>query len=81
MRLRINDTFLDFNGDFTIERKFKTFENISSQQGDFSYDLSLPITNRNKSILTLTTFNRPITNNQTCVAVDNSGREVYYGFL
>lgn len=67
MMLRVNGEYLDFNGDIEIEKKIKLFEEIDSEDGDFSFAFQIEMTSRNIAIL-----NKPFPDSSSkTVFVDN----------
>lgn len=51
MMIKANGEYLDFQGDITLEKQIKLFEDISSTDGDFSYAFELQKTIQNSRIL------------------------------
>jgi|GEM_PF-5138343 len=82
MIIKVEAGYLDdFGTGITIDKKFKTFQNISSQQGDVSYQIEIPKTAANCSKLGITSINQITVNNIDCSLLDDSGATVYTGFL
>jgi len=51
MMLRANNGYLDFDDSIEVERQIKLFEEISTTDGDYSYQFTAPATSNNLSIL------------------------------
>lgn len=51
MMIKANGEYLDFNGDIEIESRIKLFEEISTSNGDFSYDISIQDNGFNRKVL------------------------------
>ncbi len=84
MMLKVNDEYLDFDGDIEIERQVKLFEEIDTTDGDYSYEFDLQYTSHNARVLGL-----PFPDNSTkivyqkinCQVLGNDGMQIYDGFL
>lgn len=51
MMIKANGEYLDFDGEITLEKQIKLFEDISTADGDFSYQFEIPKTINNTRIL------------------------------
>lgn len=51
MMIKANGEYLDFDGEITLEKQIKLFEDISTADGDFSYSFEIPKTINNTRIL------------------------------
>lgn len=51
MMIKANGDYLDFDGEITLEKQIKLFEDISTADGDFSYQFEIPKTINNTRIL------------------------------
>lgn len=83
MMIRVNDEYLDFDGDIEIEVQIKLFEKIQTSNGDYSYSFDLPTTNHNFKLLGLPFPDtiKSIYNNVDCDIIDNSGYKIHKGSL
>lgn len=81
--IRVNEEYLDFDGDIEIEVQIKLFEEIQTSNGDYSYSFDLPKTNNNLKQLGLPFPDtiKSIYNNVQCDIIDNSGFKVHKGSL
>lgn len=82
MLLKVNNEYLDFDGDIEIERQAKLLEDISGIAGDFSYSFQIPDTSYNRDKLSLTTIDTTFpykVNN--CEVQSNEGVTLYAGYL
>jgi hypothetical protein len=84
MMLRVDNRYLDFTGEVDIERQVKLFEELDKTRGDFSYEFYIPDTHNNLSILELPfpdNASKRVYNNINCDIINESGEELYSGFL
>jgi hypothetical protein len=84
MMLRVDNRYLDFTGEVDIERQVKLFEELDKTRGDFSYEFYIPDTHNNLSILGLPfpdNSSKRVYNNINCDIINESGEELYSGFL
>lgn len=83
MMIRVNEEYLDFDGDIEIEVQIKLFEEIQTSNGDYSYSFDLPKTNHNLKQLGLPFPDtiKSIYNNVPCDIIDNSGFKIHKGSL
>lgn len=81
--IRVNDEYLDFDGDIEIEVQIKLFEEIQTSNGDYSYSFDLAKTNHNLKQLGLPFPDtiKSIYNNVDCDIIDNSGYKIHKGSL
>lgn len=83
MMIKVNDEYLDFDGNIEIENQIKLFEDIETSNGDYSYSFDLPKTNHNLKQLGLPFPDtiKSIYNNVECEIIDNSGFKIHKGSL
>lgn len=83
MMIKVNDEYLDFDGDIEIETQIKLFEEIQTSNGDYSYSFDLAKTNHNLKQLGLPFPDtiKSIYNNVECEIIDNSGFKIHRGSL
>jgi hypothetical protein len=84
MLVKVNDTFLDFNDSITIEKKIKLFEEISSTDGDISFNFSIPYTSKNIDIIGTPLPNvssKIIYQDLPCSLLSDDGQLLYTGSL
>lgn len=83
MLIKVNDELLDFNDVVEVEKQARLFQDVSGVYGDFSYSFSIPITDRNLSILDLKSINQRLsfTDKKDCILLSDSGEELYGGFI
>jgi hypothetical protein len=84
MILKVNNEFLEFNGEIEIERKTKLFEDISLNSGDFSYEFEIPNTSTNRRILGIEDVNivdKLVYLDTSTELISDNGQIIYYGFL
>lgn len=72
MMLKVNDEYLEYNGDIEIERRAKLFEDISTVDGDFSYEFELQLTAHNVRVLAF-----PFADNQSKLVYQKIPAEVF----
>lgn len=84
MIVQVGNGYLEVNDSIQVEKKVKLFEDVSSTQGDFSYDFQVPKSQNNLDLI------RIYTNSQTdklwnykipANLLDDSGILVYSGFI
>lgn len=81
--LKIGTEYLDCNDTVEIERQVKLFEDLSSTDGDYSYQFNLPKTAKNIKALGNPfpdNYTKPVYQKINCEIVDN-GLKIYSGFL
>lgn len=83
MMIRVNEEYLDFDGDIEIEAQIKLFEEIQTSNGDYSYSFDLSKTNHNLKQLGLPFADtiKSIYSNVPCDIIDNSGFKIHKGSL
>lgn len=83
MMLRVDGEYLDFEGDIDVEAQIKLFEEIDSNQGDWSYSFELSKTNHNLKKLGLPFPDtvKSIFNSVQCDIINDSGFLIYSGSL
>jgi hypothetical protein len=84
MMLRVNNEYLDFNGDIELEKHAKLFEQIDQTQGDFSYMFEIPKTDYNRNLLGIQAvdqLSKAIYLDTVCEILDDDGFPLYRGSL
>src|SRR5690348_6962110 len=83
MMIKANGEYLDFNGDIEIESRIKLFEEISTSNGDFSYDISIQDNGHNRKILGIPRADTIKTIYQAVPSevIDDTGQSIYMGKL
>lgn len=83
MMIRSNGEFFDFDGDIEIESRIKLFDEVGSSNGDFSYDIELPNTAKNRKILGIPVPDsvKTIYTDLTAEIINDQGELVYTGKL
>lgn len=84
MMIRVSGEFLDFNEEIEVEKQIKLFEDISTTDGDFSYQFELPKTLNNTRILQNPfpdNISKPVYQRINADLLSNSGAELYKGYL
>lgn len=84
MLIRVQGEFLDFNEEIEVEKQIKLFEDISTTDGDFSYQFDLPKTLNNTRILQNPfpdNISKPVYQRIYADLLSNSGAELYKGYL
>lgn len=82
--IRVSGEFLDFNEEIEVEKQIKLFEDISTTDGDFSYQFELPKTLNNTRILQNPfpdNISKPVYQRINADLLSNSGAELYKGYL
>lgn len=81
--IKANGEYLDFNGDIEIESRIKLFEEISTSNGDFSYDIEIQDNGHNRRILGIPRADTVKTIYQAVPAevIDDTGQSIYLGKL
>lgn len=82
--IRVSGEFLDFNEEIEVEKQIKLFEDISTTDGDFSYQFDLPKTLNNTRILQNPfpdNISKPVYQRINADLLSNSGAELYKGYL
>lgn len=83
MMIKKGTEYFDFDGVIEVESRIKLFEDISTNNGDFSYDIELPNTAHNRKLLGIPVIDS-VKSIYTGVSVDiinDSGELVYSGKL
>lgn len=83
MMLKANGEYLDFDGEIEIESQIKLFEEISTSNGDFSYDIDIQDNGQNRKALGIPLADtvKSIYQAVPSEVIDNSGQTVYTGKL
>jgi hypothetical protein len=84
MLIKIGSGYLDFNDSIEIERQAKLFEEISTSDGDFSYQFSAPKTSNNIALLQNPfpdASSKIVYNKLDCQLLDDAGNQLYLGSL
>lgn len=83
MMIKANGEYLDFNGDVEIESQIKLFEEISTSNGDFSYDIDIQDNGHNRKILGIPRADtiKSIYRNVPSEVIDDTGQSNYLGKL
>lgn len=81
--IKANGEYLDFNGDIEIESRIKLFQEISTSNGDFSYDIQLQDNGFNRKILGIPRADTVKIIYQTIPSevINDDGQSVYLGKL
>lgn len=83
MMIKANGEYLDFNGDIEIESRIKLFEEISTSNGDFSYEISIQDNGFNRKVLGIPRADtiKSIYQAVPSEVIDDTGQTIYYGKL
>lgn len=83
MMLKANGDYLDFNGDIEIESQIKLFEEISTSNGDFSYNIDIQDNGLNRRILGIPRADtiKSIYQSVPSEVIDDNGQSIYTGKL
>lgn len=84
MILKLDNGYLDFDGDVEVEFRVKLFEQIEDTLGDFSYSFQIPTTSNNLLLLGLPmpdSSTKTIYQEVKCDLMDESGFTLYIGYL
>lgn len=84
MLIKVSDGYLDFNDSIEIERQAKLFEEISTSDGDFSYQFIAPKTSNNIQRLQNPfpdASSKIVYNKIPCELLDDAGNTLYTGSL
>jgi len=83
MMIKANGEYLDFNGDIEIESRIKLFEEISTSNGDFSYDIEIQDNGFNRKILGIPRADtvKSIYQAVPSEVIDDTGQSIYLGKL
>lgn len=83
MMIKSNGEYFDFDGRIEIESRIKLFESIDQSAGDFSYDIELPDTSKNRKMLGIPVSDsiKAIYTNVPADVINNSGELVRSGKL
>lgn len=84
MMLKVGSEYLDFNGSVEVERKIKLFEDLSTSDGDVSFQFEVEDTNKNTRLLGYPvpdSSTKRVYNRIPCDLQDESGVSLYEGFL
>lgn len=84
MMLKVGSEYLDFNGSVEVERKIKLFEDLSTSDGDVSFQFEVEDTNKNTRLLGYPvpdSSTKLVYNRISCDLQDDSGVSLYEGFL
>lgn len=83
MMIKVNGEYLDFDGDIEIESQIKLFEEISTSNGDFSYDIDIQDNGFNRKILGIPRADvvKSIYQNVPSEIIDDTGQSLYIGKL
>lgn len=82
--IRVQGEFLDFDQEIEVERQIKLFEDISTTDGDFSYQFDLPKTINNTRLLQNPfpdNINKPVYQRIPADLLSNTGAELYKGYI
>lgn len=80
MILKVADSFINV-GSVIVDKRFKTFENISETKGDFGYTFSLEDTTETRNILGITGLNSTFAKKIDAQLLGDDGIELYRGFI
>lgn len=84
MMIRVQGEFLDFDQEIEVERQIKLFEDISTTDGDFSYQFDLPRTINNTRLLgnpLPDNINKPVYQRIPADLLSSTGAELYKGYI
>lgn len=84
MMVKIGNEYLDFNDDIEIERQAKLFEELSTTDGDYSYQFEAPGTSHNIKILGNPfpdNILKPVYQKIDAQVISDDGLQLYDGFL
>lgn len=84
MMFKVNDIFLDFDGDIELERQVKLFEDISETQGDFSYQAVMSKTSNNLTALGIPvpdSISKIVYTKIPAILYDDQGQELHRGSI
>lgn len=84
MMIKVSNEFLDFNDEIEVEKQIKLFEDISTTDGDFSYEFELPKTLNNTRLLQNPfpdNINKPVYQRIPARILSDGGAELYDGYL
>lgn len=84
MMIKVGTEYLDFDGEITLERQIKLFENIATSNGDFSYSFDIPKTINNTRILSAPfpdNIIKTVYHRIESEIISNDGIALYNGFL
>lgn len=84
MMIKVSTEYLDFDGEITLERQIKLFENIATSNGDFSYAFDIPKTLNNTRILAAPfpdNIIKPVYHRIESEIVSDDGVAIYNGYL
>lgn len=84
MMIKVGTEYLDFDGEITLERQIKLFEDIATSDGDFSYSFDVPKTINNTRILSSPFPDNIIKRVYQKIEADivsNDGVSIYNGYL
>lgn len=83
MMIKANGEYLDFNGDIDVESQIKLFDEISTSNGDFSYDISIQDNGLNRKILGIPRADtvKSIYRLVPSEVIDDTGQSIYLGKL
>lgn len=84
MMIRVQGEFLDFDEEIEVERQIKLFEDISTTDGDFSYQFDLPRTINNTRLLQNPfpdNINKPVYQRIPADLLSDTGAELYKGYI
>lgn len=83
MMLKANGEYLDFNGDIEIESQIKLFEEISTSNGEFSYDIEMQDNGFNRKILGIPRADtvKIIYQEIPSEVIDDTGQSIFIGKL
>lgn len=76
--------YLDYDGDIEIERKIKTFEDISTSDGDVSFSFDVQRTSNNMALLGMPlpdSITKRVYQKIKCDILTNEGISIYSGYL
>lgn len=83
MMIKANGEYLDFNGDIEIESQIKLFEEISTSNGEFSYDIEIQDNGYNRKILGIPRADtvKIIYQEIPSEIIDDTGQSIFMGKL
>lgn len=84
MMIKIENEFLEFDGDIEIEKQIKLFEEISTTDGDFSYSFEIQKTITNTKLLgnpMPDNISKPVYQKIEATILSNSGAETFKGYI
>lgn len=84
MMLKVNNEYLEFNADIEVERQIKLFEELSTTDGDYSYQFEIDITSENIRKMGLPfpdNISKNVYQKVKCQAVSDNGLPLYDGYF